>query len=496
VKDTVSIEEYQAIIAKKNQQIELLRFELDQLKKLIFYSKRERFIPTSQPEQLSLGFEQEITQQAVVPEVEQISYQRNKPKAHPGRTQLPEHLPCEDIVIELQEDTKDMVEIGQEITETIDYRPGVLFKRRYIRKKYARKQEQQEKAAVIMAALPERPLPKAIAEAGLLSHLLVSKYIDHLPFYRQIQQFKRNHDWVIAPSTLNDWFAACCTLLEPLYECLFDKVMDTNYLQADESPIKVLDSQKKGKTHQGYMWVYRNPVNGLVLFDYRKGRSMQGPKQQLEGFCGHLQCDGYSVYDTLAKKRQGEISLVSCLAHIRRKFFDAKAHHAQLANQGLQYIQALYRLERTYREEQLQAEQIAKRRQQEAQPIFQAFLEWVKEKHNKTLSKGPIGKALQYTYKQLPKLTPYLTDGRIQIDNNLIENAIRPLALGRKNYLFAGSHKAAQRAAFLYSFFATCKVHEVNPWEWLHDILKRIAELPINQIDQLLPHLWKQNSNM
>ena len=292
----VSKAEYEAIKAENAA----LRHELEQLKRLIFGSKQERFVPAQPPEQLSLDLDAEAAEQPTDQATETITYQRRK-KSHPGRTALPEHIPTEEIIIEPEEDTTGMKLIGEQVTETVDYRPGVLLKRRYIRRKYARLEEQQDQPTVVIGELPQRPIPKGIAEAGLLAHLIVSKYVDHLPFYRQIEQFKRNHNWVIHKSTLNDWFAACCSLLEPLYQSHLRAVMQTNYLQADESPIKVQDSSKKGKTHQGYMWVYRNPSNGLVLFDYRKGRGMHGPKERLADFSGLLQCDGYAVYGRIAK---------------------------------------------------------------------------------------------------------------------------------------------------------------------------------------------------
>jgi transposase len=484
VNQTVSISEFEAL----KQENAKLRHELEQLKRLIFGSKSERFIPAQRPEQLTLGFDGTSAVQEAEAATEKISYTRQK-RAHPGRTPLPDNLPTEDIIIEPQEDTSQMTLIGEEVTETIDYKPGVLLKRRYIRRKYARKNADGGQSPVVIGELPSRPIPKAIAEGGLLAHLFVSKYIDHLPFYRQIEMFKRNHGWVIQQSTLNDWFSACCTLLQPLYDRLIDLVMDTDYLQADESGIKVLEDAKNGKSHQGYMWVYRNPLSSLVLFDYRKGRGANGPKERLERFAGKLQCDGYRTYDSVTKKR-ADIELISCLAHIRRKFHDALNHHPELAQQALAQIQQLYAFERVYREKGLDAQQIAQRRQKEAKPVFEALSEWVVRQQANNLSKGPIGTALLYAKNQLPKLIAYLEDGRIEIDNNLIENAIRPLALGRKNYLFAGSHEGAHRAAMMYSFFATCKTRGINPYEWLKDVLERIGDHPINRVDELLPHLW------
>jgi transposase len=180
-----------------------------------------------------------------------------------------------------------MKHIGDEITETVDYYPEVLVKRRYIRRKYVRIESEESETQLVIGELPKRVIPKGIAEAGLLAYIIVSKYVDHLPFYRLIEKFKREHDWNIQKSTLNDWFAACCKLLEPLYEELKKQVLQTDYLQADES--------SKNIPHQGYMWVYRNGENGLVLFDYRKGRGMDGPSELLKDFSGYLQCDGIAV---------------------------------------------------------------------------------------------------------------------------------------------------------------------------------------------------------
>ncbi len=482
---TISKAKYDALKAENAA----LRYELEQLKRLIFASKQERFVPPTSAEQLALELGDQSTPQAAAPSSETITYQRRK-KPHPGRTALPENIPTEEVVIEPAEDTAELELIGTEVTETIDYRPGVLLKRRYIRRKYARPTPSEEQAEVVIGELPVRPIPKGIPEVGLLAHLLVAKYVDHLPFYRQIEQFKRQHGWVIHKSTINDWFCACCTLLEPLYEALLKRVLDTDYLQVDESPIKVQDADKKGATHQGYQWVYRNPGNGLVLFDYRRGRGMHGPRERLADFAGTLQCDGYKVYASIARKSAGQIRLVSCLAHIRRKFYEAREHHPELAEYALGQIRQLYALERTWREQGLDANQRQKQRQAKAQPIFVAWLGWVRTEQANNLTKGPIGKALHYAKEQLPLLAACLEDGRIEIDNNLIENAIRPLALGRKNYLFSGSHQAAQRTAMMYSFFASCKTLGVNPWEWLRDVLQRIPTHPINRIEELLPDQW------
>lgn len=482
---TVSKAEYDEL----KQKYAVIQHELDQLKRLIFGASKERFVPTVAPEQLDLWELDQPTDAAKV-ETEKITYERKK-KAHPGRTQLPEHLPVEEIIIEPAEDTTGMVEIGEEITEVLDYRPGILFKRRYIRKKYARVEEVEGEHTVLIGQLPERPIPKGIAEPGLLAHLFVAKYIDHLPFYRQIEMFKRDHGWAIHKSTINDWFAACCTLLEPLYEALHKNVLETDYLQGDESTIKVLDTNKPGKTHLGYQWVFRNPTSGNVLFVYRKGRGTNGLIETLTDFTGYLQSDGYKAYDKFARGRQ--VELISCLAHIRRKFFDAKDNHPALAEYALGQIQQLYAIEREARQAGMSATDRKALRLAKAKGIYEELLDWVIVEQKNNLSKGAIGKALYYAVNQLPRLAHYLEDGRIEIDNNLIENSIRPLALGRKNYLFAGSHHGAQRAAMMYSFFASCKYASVNPWEWLTDVLGRIGTQSIKRLEELLPARWEEN---
>jgi len=204
-------------------------------------------------------------------------------------------LPVREVVIEPEEDTTGLKKIGEEISETLEHTPASLIKRRTIRPKYAKANDE----GIIIANLPSRPIDKSIVEACLLSHILVSKYIDHLPFYRQIQMFKRDFRWEPAQSTMSDWMASCCQLLEPLYNTLKQKILASDYIQADESPIKVLDSDKKGKTHQGYQWVYHDPVQKLVLFNYCKGRGQNGPKELLANYKGYLQCDGYTVYDKI-----------------------------------------------------------------------------------------------------------------------------------------------------------------------------------------------------
>lgn len=491
--------DYKAIIAEKNaiivaqntlikkleeqttSRIQQLEHELEQLKKLIYGSKQERFVGQVNTNQLSLFNSEEQTNKSdPAVQKQHIEYNRNITKKHPGRTELPDHLPVEEVVIEPEEDTTGMVRIGEEITESLEYTPASLVKKRTIRPKYAK----PDGNGVVIGKLPLRPIPKAIAESSLLSQILVSKFIDHLPFYRQIQRFKREYEWEGSDSTINEWFVAVCTLLQPLYEALQRKVLSSGYLQVDESPIKVLDQDKPGSTHQGYQWVYYSPQTKLVFFNYRKGRGQHGPKEILLNYQGILQTDGWQVYDKFAEV--AGITLVGCLAHARRQFHEATQTHKVSSEQALEIIQRIYAIERAGNN--LPPTDRKMHRDQKLIPIWNELRSWIDVQLNTDVEpKSALGKALTYINKQWPKLSRILDHGQVELDNNLIENKIRPLALGRKNYLFAGSHDAAQRIAMMYSFFGSCKANDVNPYEWLKTTLDQIPETKLSELDLLLP---------
>ncbi len=313
-----------------------------------------------------------------------------------------------------------------------------------------------EQTKITIAGLPSLPIPRGNAGAGILAHILVSKFVDHLPFYRQKQIFKRQ-GVVIAESTINGWFNATTTLLEPLYEVLKKQLLSTGYIMADETPLPVLTKDKPGATHKGYHWVYYDPVNKLVLFDYQKTRSREGPDKMLEKYSGYLQTDGYGAYSHFGNQKN--ITLLACMAHARRKFEHAKDNDPERAKQALLLFQKLYAVERKAKESQMDFEQIKALRQAEAVSVLNEMVAWLKEHLYQVLPKSTIGEAIAYTLKLWPRLKRYVEDGHFRIDNNLIENSIRPVALGRKNYLFAGSHHGAQQAAIVYSLLATCKIN-------------------------------------
>jgi len=435
--------------------------------------------------------EEKIQQQGE--ELQEISYKRKKNskegKQGHGRMPIPSHLRREETIIEPADVPEGAKKIGEEVTEVMEYKKAEIYVKKYIRPKYALPQEE----GIKIGQLPSLPIPKGNAGPSLLSHILVGKYVDHLPLYRQQQQFKRL-GIELSDKTIGGWVTASCDLLTPLYEQLMANVQQSDYIQADETPIKVLDKDKKGDTHKGYFWVYYSPITKTVCYQYRKGRGRAGPKEFLKDFKGAIQADGWQVYDRF-EKREG-IHLLGCMAHARRKFEEAKDNDQSRAEHVLTEMQKLYHIERKARKEALTYEQRKSLRDQESKPVMDNLKSWLMENApestSKVLPQSKIGKAISYTLGMWHRLERYLDDGRYEIDNNWVENSIRPVALGRKNFLFAGSHDAAQRSAMIYSLMATCKKNEVEPSEWLTDVLTRIQDYPINKIDDLLPENRKK----
>lgn len=464
-----------------------LQHQLDQLKKMIFSSRQERFVPTGEnTSQLSLDIKVEAVSACSLVDAKRVSYTKTttqvdpKPLVHPGRMKLPESLRREDIVIEPAENITGYKKIGEEITEILEYQAGELFVKRLLRPKYAKPDNQ----GIVIGELPARPLEKAMAGPGLLAQIIVDKYVDHLPLHRQMQRFERSA--IRLPySTLTDWVSSTCKLIEPLFEALKKRVLSSDYLHVDETPIKVLDKKKAGESHRGYYWVYQDSINKLVFFDYQEGRGRAGPMEILENFEGYLQSDGYGVYDIFDERKN--ITLLHCMAHARRMFVEAIGSDESRSEHVLGEMQKLYMIEREIKQQQLSFEQIKEIRQQKSTPILSALGEWMNAQYLQTLPKSAIGRALAYSIERWEKLSLYTENGMLNIDNNPVENSIRPVALGRKNYLFAGTHEAAKRSGMLYSLLGTCKMHQVDPYTWLKEVLNKIATHPINKIADLLP---------
>ena len=485
------LQQLKAAISKKEA-------ELAELKRLVFGRKSERFVPeqAAPNEQLNL-FVQHDHEGSEEKTVLQAVQAHSRKKAKPRRMKLPEGLPVVEVRINPHPDEiKGWVKIGEEITEELDYVPGYLRINRYIRPKYARPKSEQnadtEGNNIFIAPLPSRVIDKGIPSAGLLAYILVSKFVDHLPYHRIIQIFKRA-GMDIPASTVNGWVAKCVELLRVLYLYHKARMMECGYLMGDETKIKVLKSpnraNKKNKAHQGYFWVYFDPGGKQTLFIYDPGRGGKYPREHLDGFKGHLQTDGYSVYD--AFERTEKITLVGCMAHIRRKFEKALDNDKERATHVLTTMQGLYAIERKAREEGFSHEQRLALRQEEARPIMDELKAWLLENRDQVLPKDSIGEAITYACNRWKYMERYLEDGKLEIDNNLVENAIRPVAIGRKNYLFAGSPEGAEWAAIIYTLLSSAANCGHNPSEYLKDILLRLPDQPLNYLDELLPLNWE-----
>ena len=480
---------YQDLLVQNEQLIAentYLKSELAQLKRYIFGQRRERFIPGS-ADQLPLGLDIELKENNAN-DTERIEYIRRKKsgKITPhGRGEIPSCIPRNEIIIEPQENTSESKCIGKEVTEELEYRPGKLYVNRYIRLKY----KQEKSGEIIIGTLPNRPIEKGIAGPGLLSHILVSKYVDHLPLYRQIKQFKRE-GITLSQSTINDWIKYSSQLLESLYQQLKKEVLNTDYLMIDETPIRVLDGKIKGKSHSGYFWVYYSPLKKMVFFDYRNNRSREGPNELLKEYQGYIQTDAYSGYEEVAK-REGIIS-VGCFAHARRYFEQARDTDRKRSHWMLEKIGRLYEIERSLKDQTSSNEDRYVKRQESSLPLLSEIRVWLDREMLEVLPRSSIGKAIGYMHSNWPRLNRYLEHGKLEIDNNLVENAIRPVALGRKNYLFKGSHKGAGRSAIIYSLLSTANLQNKNPWKYLRDTLIRIPDHSIRKLDQLLPSNYKE----
>ena len=491
-----TIDKQGTALEEKETKIERLNNELQDLKRLYFGRKSERYVSDKpgDPSQLSLFVQHphEDTEEQTAKEVVQ-SYQRTKTKGKPKRAKLPDNLPVVEVIIEPEEGSVEgWIKIGEAITEELDISPAQFRIIRYVRPKYARPKAEQDKdpdgVHIIVAPLPSRVIPKGIPSAGLLAYILISKFIDHLPYYRQIQIFKRI-GMKISASTINGWIAKSVDLLKVLCKAHENQMMQKNYLMADETTIKVLDGRTKGKSSTGYFWVYYDPGGKQVLFKYDPGRGGKYPSQHLKRFKGSLQTDGYKVYEAFDSKGRG-ILLIGCMAHVRRKFEYALGNDRERAEHVLKLMQQLYAIEALARKEKYDVQQRLKLRQADAAPIMEELYQYLEEQTDQVLPKSKIGQAINYALNRWKYVKRYLQDGKLEIDNNLVENAIRPVAIGRKNYLFCGSEQGAQWAALIYSLLASASNCGHNPLEYLKDVLQRLPDQPITHLDELLPTNW------
>ena len=389
--------------------------------------------------------------------------------------------------------------IGEEVTRVVKHKPGMLYVKEIIRPKYALRDSTQlpptEQKGVEIAPMPPMPVDKCIADASLLAEILLRKYEYHVPFYRQIQQYRHLGMKGLTESTLDGWFRKTAELLRPLYEVLKREVFSCDYIQADETTVPVINREKH-KADKEYLWVARAVMEKLAVFHYDKGSRAGAVIESLASQChfkGYLQCDGFAGYETAFKANPG-VRLLNCLVHIRRHFEQALDENKDMAGYGLAQIRHVYKIERLCDEAGLSYDERREKRLEMTKPILDAMKAWMETEGIRYSPKSQAGKAIAYAYARWDNMARCLEDGRLLWDNNLAENAIRPIALGRKNYLFCGNHDAAVNMSVVCSLLTTCKAHDVNPREYLNDVIARMPchkRATHEELLGLLPHKWK-----
>jgi transposase len=375
--------------------------------------------------------------------------------------------------------------IGQEISEQLDCVPAQFFVHRHIRGKYACVCCN----TVLAAPMPAQIIDKGIPAAGLLAQVIVAKHDDHLPLYRQEEIYRRSGVF-IPRSSMASWNGQCGARLTPLARALREHLIAQGVLHADETPIKLL-SPGSGKTDTAYAWVIRSSdletTERAVVFEFCNSRQGQHAATLLEGFEGSLLCDEYAGYKALFKQQQ--ISEAGCWAHARRKFFEAhKLNQSEIAKEALHRIQQLYEIER--QGALLDQQERYQLRQDSSAPLLKEFKAWLLSQRQQLMNADVTAKAMDYTLRRWAALTIHLSDARIPIDNNAVENAIRPIALGRKNWLFVGSQQAGERAAVLMTLIESAKLNGHDAWAYLKDVLTKLPTWPNSRLHELLPHRW------
>jgi transposase len=506
-KENAELREQNARLTEINQSLEAKTRELEQerqrlqgrvdlLLQKLFGRRSERFEdPNQKPlfddvEALSAEARAEI--ESAFDEEEEEPPKRSRRN---GRRRLPKDLPRMRTVLDIPDEEKrcphggTWEKFGEDSTEELDYIPAQFSILETVRPKYRiRGCDHPECQGVKMALLPPRPIEQGRPAPGLLAQIAVSKYSDHQPLYRQEQIFKR-HSVVIPRSTMCGWMMTLGTMLFVVYLSMKEWLLKQRYLQADETTIRV-QGMKTGKMHTGYFWGYGIPW-AEVVYEFTLDRSHQRPLKFLEQFTGHLlQADGYDGYNEIIRQKDSQVVRLGCWAHVRRKFHDALQESPEKAKIILAAIQKLYRIEREIKG--LDPGGRAAVRHERARPILDDLKPLLKAYQTEVLPQSQLGKAISYALDEWAHLEVYIEHGIAEIDNNSIENTFRPVAIGRKNFLFVGSPQGGQAAAVLYSLITSCKRLGVNPWEYLSDVIARLATHPMNRIWELTPRGWKE----
>jgi transposase len=421
-------------------------------------------------------------------EVEEVAAARKKRKLKPRSERLPADLPVEEVVIEPEEvlaEPESFKRIGEEVIEELDVVPMKFFKRRIIRPKYVRVDDRTRPPVV--APAPKRIIDNSYASAGLLVSIVLAKYCDHLPLYRQAQIFKSRFGVDLSRQTMGDWMYRLAQMLAMIYEAIRDEIRTESYLQIDETPVHY-QNPGNGKCSQGYLWPYHAPGKA-VFFEWHTGRASECLDKTLKGFRGVVQSDGYSAYGSYLKRHpRAEVELAACWAHARRKFHEAR-NESPFAARMLQEIQELYKIEAELRKDPTLDRRAV--RQEKSLLILHRIGFELQADQSRHLPKSLTGKAINYTLGLWSKLLVYTEHAEVEIDNNLVENAIRPTAIGKKNWLFFGSADAGKTSAIYYTLIETCRKLELNPDEYLRDVLRQLPQMTNQTAKGFTPAAWK-----
>jgi transposase/cell division protein FtsB len=479
--------------------VEEARALIDELRRQLFGPKADRLTPEqeAQLKQILRDLKAAAARPGPVSDEVLTEDEWKKKTEKTGRRRrprqpVPVHLETKTTVIEPEDKTcpccgRPGDKIGEEVTEELEFVPATLIRHRLVRPKYARSC-QCEATGVTIAPLPPRLIPQSKLGLGLAVHIMLTRYDDHLSFYRLEQQFWERHQVVVPRQQMVQWVERIAEWLRPIYDAMWQTMLATGYLQVDETPVRVLDPDVKGKCARGYLWFYAVP-GGDVLLEFDRHRSLDPVRKRLQTFVGTIQTDAYEVYQALERQEDG-IERIGCLAHSRRRFYAALRESLPQALWFINQIRALYRIEDDARDLGPVA-RYALRLEQKAPAIWEEVNGRAIELRPQFLPKSTMGKALKYFIDEYEALIGYLRDGRFEIDNNLVENDIRPTAVGRRRWLFIGHPDAGWRSAVAYTILVSCRRRHINPEAYLTDVLRRLPALKITEISSLLPANWK-----